>query len=268
MKVKQLLLSLGYIEKEIMKIISSYPLCDLKETSLYNKIKSNYLFLSNLGYTKEEIIKMTKSLPSIYGYDIKNMQKKINDVIKLGYKRVEVLKMIKKNSSILSCNINSTSKKLLDIMKLGYTKEQIINMTITFPTLFSLSIDNLKNRFNDMIKLGYTRYEVIKITSCFPAIFSLSIENLKGKIKYYDSINLHEMTIIDSKQLMQSVDLSYARYEFLKEKGIKIDMNNYRKIFYVNKIFEKQFGITKKELLERYNYSEHLERTNNVQKIK
>lgn len=96
------------------------------------------------------------------------------------------------------------------------------------------------------------------MTKSLPQIYSHSIENMKQKIEYYDSIGLHEMPVIIPKYLMQSVNLSYARYKFLKEKNVTIDINNYSKLFYSAKIFEKQYGVTKKELLEKYNYEEYL----------
>ena len=77
------------------------------------------------------------------------------------------------------------------------------------------------------------------MTKTLPAIYSYSIENLKKKTEFYDEINLHELAIIDAKQLMQSVDLSYARYEFYKEQGIIIGINNYKKLFINQKRFEK-----------------------------
>ena len=57
---------------------------------------------------------------------------------------------------------------------------------------------------------------------------------------------------------MQSVDLTYARYEFFKEKGIDITIENYIKLFINNKRFEKQYGITKQEILEKYSYDEYI----------
>lgn len=62
---------------------------------------------------------------------------------------------------------------------------------------------------------------------------------------------------------MQSTALSYARYEFYKEKGIDINMDNYKKLFVGQKIFENQYGINKQELLEKYNYNNFLEEKNN-----
>ena len=177
-----------------------------------------------LGYTKEEVVKMTKTLPAIYGYSIENMKQKIEDMITL-----------------------------------GYTKEEIIKMTKSLPAIYSYSIENMKQKIEDIISLGYTKEEVIKMTKILPAIYGFSIENMKQKIDFYDSIDMHELAVINPKQLMQSVNLSYARYSFYKDRGIDIDMNNYRKLFVGQKRFEKAYGITKKELLEKYDYNKYKE---------
>ena len=55
---------------------------------------------------------------------------------------------------------------------------------------------------------------------------------------------------------MQSTKLSYARYMFFKEKGIVIDETSYRKLFVGQKRFEKKYGVTKNEILQKYPYEE------------
>lgn len=88
-----------------------------------------------------------------------------------------------------------------------------------------------------------------------PAIYGLSIENIKQKIDFYDYINMRELAINDPKKLMQSVILSYARCKFYTEElGIEVNMSNCSKLFIGQKRFEEQYGITKSQLLEKYNY--------------
>ena len=45
---------------------------------------------------------------------------------------------------------------------------------------------------------------------------------------------------------------------FFKDRGIVINEENYRRLFYNAKQFEKQYGIDKTTLLERYNYQEYI----------
>ena len=189
MTLKEEFIKLGYTEEDYEIIRNNYAINQIKDETLIKKLKDNFAFLLKMGYTKEEVIKMTKSSPQIYGY----------------------------------------------------------------------SIENMKQKIEDMIALGYTKEEVIKMTKSSPTIYNLSIENMKQKIDFYDSIDMHELAVINSKQLMQSVNLSYARYSFYKDRGIDLDMNNYRKLFVEQKKFEKAYRITKKELLEKYDYDKYEE---------
>ena len=259
MTLKEEFIKLGYTEEDYEIIRNNYAVNHIKDETLIKKLKDNFAFLLKMGYTKEEVIKMTKSLPQIYSYSIENMKQKIEDMITLGYTKEEVIKMTKNSPSIYSYSIETIKQKIEDMITLGYTKEEVVKMTKGIPIIYSLSIENMRQKIEDIISLGYTKEEVIKMTKSLPSIYSLSIESIKQKIDFYDSIDMHELAVINPKQLMQSVNLSYARYSFYKDRGIDIDMNNYRKLFVGQKKFEKTYGITKKELLEKYDYNKYKE---------
>ena len=110
------------------------------------------------------------------------------------------------------------------------------------------------------MNLGYSKNEIIKMTCDLPTIFGLSIQNIKQKIDFYESIDLKEVPGLRSKCLMQSVELTYARYMFFKEKGIQIDKNKYELLFMNGKYFEKTYKTTKAQLLEKYNFNSYLEK--------
>ena len=220
-ELKKMFLELGYSEKEYVKIVNTYPIINMKPETLKKRVKENYDFLISLGYSKKEIIKMTKRVSAIYGYSIENIKQKIEG-----------------------------------IEELGYNREEVIKMTKSFPSIYGLSIENIKQKIEDIEALGYSREEVIKMTKNLPSIYGFSIENIKQKIEFYDSIGLHSLAIVAPKNLMQSTKLSYARYMFFKEKGIVIDETNYNKLFVNQKQFEKQYGLTKNEILQKYPYEE------------
>ena len=144
----------------------------------------------------------------------------------------------------------------------GYTKEESKEILNTY-SLNTYKPETLKKKIEEinmyMEKLGYSRAEVIKMTKSLPSIYGYSIDNIKQKIDFYDSIGLHELAINDTKQLMQSVSLSYARYMFYKEKSIEITDRSYKKLFIGKKQFEKAYGITKEELLEKYDYQAYIQ---------
>ena len=88
-----------------------------------------------------------------------------------------------------------------------------------------------------------------------PAIYSFTIENIKEKIDYLKEIGIVDVILLNPKNLMQSVDLIYARYRFLTEDvGLGIDYSNAKYLFKDRKQFFRQFRVGNEELLERYNY--------------
>ena len=80
--------------------------------NLLKKFNDNTNFLLSLGYSREEVIKMTKNYPAIYGYSIDNMKKKIEDMESLGYSREEVIKMTKTLPAIYSYSIDNMKQKI------------------------------------------------------------------------------------------------------------------------------------------------------------
>ena len=191
------LLIFGYDKISAHNIVKQYALCNLKDEILANNIKKVFLLLISLGYTKEEVIKMTKVLPSLY----------------------------------------------------GYSEQKIIN------------------KIDFLISLGYTKEEVIKMTKALPSLYGLSEENIREKIEYLKKIGLGFVIMDDTKKLMQSVKLTYARYEFFKnERNELITEDNYNKLFYGEKQFKKQYGIDKKTILERYPYEDPIKELNKTKK--
>ena len=220
-------------------------------------IKQKIEDIKALGYTQEEIIKMTKILPAIYSLSIENIKQKVEDLKELGYTQEEVIKMTKSFSGIYSHSIESIKQKIEDLKELGYTQKEIIKMTKSLPSIYSLSIESIKQKIEGLKEIGYTEEEVIKMTISLPTIYGYSIENIKRKIDFYNSIGLSFLPIKNTIKLMQSTELSYARYKFYKARGITIDRDNYIKLFVRQKQFEKQYGITKAELLKMYPYPVH-----------
>lgn len=64
--MRKLFLEIGYTEEETNNIINSYIFKKNKPETLINKVNNNYNYLLSLGYSKEEIIKITKNSPAIY----------------------------------------------------------------------------------------------------------------------------------------------------------------------------------------------------------
>lgn len=132
-------------------------------------------------------------------------------------------------------------------------------MLNTSPNFLGGQLETLISKLNDLISYGYKKDSVIKMTITLPTLLSLSIETIKEKIDFYNEVGLHDLPNNNPKYLMQSVSLSYSRYMFLESLGLTIDMTNFTKLFYNEKQFSKQFGISKIELLQMYPYSKYKE---------
>ena len=171
--------------------------------------------------------------------NLETMENKIKDVESLGFTRNEVINMIKKFPGLFSLSQENRQSKINDLIELGYTNIEVKNMLKIMPSLFSLTIDNIKQKIYDVINLGYTKEEVIDMTVEFPQALTLSIENLKPKIEFFNSIGLHDLIIVSPIRLIQSISLSYARYNFLNDNGIEVNMENYRILFLGKSAFEK-----------------------------
>ena len=201
---------------------------------------------------------MTISLPALYSYSIENIKQKIEDLISLGFSHEDVIKMTKFFPSLYGLNIENIKQKIEDLISLGYSHEDVIKMTKFFPSLYGLNIENIKQKIDDFISLRYGHEDIIKMTKTLPTLYGLNIENINQKLTFLREMHLDFIVVEDTKKLMQSIDLTYARYMFFKEKGIEITKDNYRRLFYDAKRFEKQYGIDKSTLLEKYNYQEYI----------
>ena len=145
-----------------------------------------------------------------------------------------------------------------NLEKLGYDPNDVLGMTVKAPNLLSNSIDTINRKKDTMMSFGYSEEEVIKATTKAPKLFSSSMEGLKARIDFYDSVDMHELFVLDPLNLITSPELAYARYMFYADNGINIDMSNYKKLFINSKQFEKSYGLTSEDLKEKYKYEERV----------
>ncbi len=214
----------GYTKEEYQMLRYSYSLIQMLDETLIIRFKEINDYLIELGYTKEDIMKMAKSLPSLY-----------------------------------SLNTGSLKQKYDNLIALGYTKEEIIKITTQSPFLYSYSIETIRKKMDIIMSLGYTEEEALKMTVVLPPLYGLSEENLSQKIKLYDMIDIHEYAVLRPKFLMQSTALSFARYNFYLSQGIDINIDNCVKLFMGGKSFVNMSGMSKEELLSMYSYDEYLD---------
>lgn len=220
--------------------------------------------IEKLGFTHEEMLKITKSFACVFRYSDEVIINKFYELLKIGYTNEQLIKMIVKSPNILGFDIDYIKSKFKNYVDLGFKYAKVIKMTIMAPQLLTLSFENnILIKFNNLISLGFTKEQVIAMTFNYPTLLACSIDSVNEKILFYRSIGLANVPLLNSKDLMQSVDLSYARYQYLMSIGITVTNNNYNVLFYGTKEFMRKYDISNEELLGQYPYR----RENNAKAI-
>lgn len=82
-----------------------------------------------------------------------------------------------------------------------------------------------------------------------------SPENLSEKLEFFDSIGLHDLVINNSANLVQSIELTFARYQVLtREGGVLNIADHFGELRIPEDLFKRRYGYTNEEAKKRYPY--------------
>lgn len=81
------------------------------------------------------------------------------------------------------------------------------------------------------------------------------ISEILKKISFYNQIGVFKYIKDYPAVIAQNINLSFSRYNYLKENGITINQNNADDLFLINRHFKEKYNITNEELLTKYNYN-------------
>lgn len=79
--LREYMIGVGFTDKDIDKIINTFPVCNYKEETLLKKIDEVYKFLLNNGYVSKEILRMIKRFPQIVVLTSEYIEQKIKDIM-------------------------------------------------------------------------------------------------------------------------------------------------------------------------------------------
>ena len=251
---------------KVKKMCVDYPnLLLLSKNNIEDSLKylNSYFKDINLKENKDLIELFVKN-PRIVSYDNNTINDKIKWFSKKGYSLTDSLKVLTGAKSVISLdyslNGNMDNKYNFLLNTLGYKPEQIIYITTIYPEYYTLSNELIINRLNNLCNLGLDKNIVKIIFYKFPQIISLKEDNINSKYELLSKLNMLNIFIEKPKYLMQSLNLTTIRYDYLINKGIKVDNTCYKKLFLSSKKFKKSYGVTNEELLNLYkkegNYNE------------
>lgn len=261
--------------KEKIKYLTNYNIDNIKVKKMCtiypnilllsnDNINNSLEFLNKIIKDKTKVINLFTNNPRIISYDNDKINSKVNWFINKNYTNEEAIKIITSAKSIISLdytlNGNMDKKYNFLLNVLGYKPEQIIHITSVYPEYYTLSNELIINRLNNLCDLGLDKNIVRIIFYKFPQIISLNVDNINNKYELYSKLDMLNIFYDNPKYLMQSINLTMIRYNYLINKGIKIDNTCYKKLFLSNKKFKKSYGITNEELYSLYkeegNYNE------------
>lgn len=241
-------------ENIVKKICIKFPtILTISELNIEISIKNLEEIINN----KNKIITIIESQPNILSFSNKMLNQKIEWFYDKGYNKEEIIKLITKAPTILTLDYESPKSNIeqkYNYLKneLKYTKEEIINITTRFSVYYTLSLNTIKKRIDNLKRIGYNMDIIKVIVYKFPQIISLKESTINQKYNYLEEIDMLEVFIEKPLCLMQSLELTKARYEYLTNKKIEVNKNSYSKLFLCSKKFKKVYGIDNEELLKKY----------------
>ncbi len=251
---------------KVKKMCVDYPnLLLLSKNNIEDSLKylNSYFNDTELKENKDLIELFIKN-PRIVSYDNNTINDKIKWFSEKGYSLTDALKVLTSAKSVISLDYNldgnMDNKYNFLLNTLGYKPEQIIYITTIYPEYYTLNNELIINRLNNLCNLGLDKNIVKIIFYKFPQIVSLKEDNINSKYELLSKLNMLNIFIEKPKYLMQSLNLTTIRYDYLINKGIKVDNTCYKKLFLSSKKFKKSYGVTNEELLNLYkkegNYNE------------
>jgi hypothetical protein len=241
--MKKFLNELGFSVSQIKKIESSTPVSHFTEKGYEKNIRNVIAFLVSYGFIESDVIKIIGSIPVVSCLACKNLDGKLRNLEKIGFTKSQIIKMVPRFPNIFSYTETRILSVIDNYLKLGFTEEQVLkNMTIV-PSMFSYSKNHIDTVLYEFRKFGFTTNEALKVLNDCPVLFGLDIEKTKQKIRFLLDLNLKKVILKDGKKLMESYELMSARYRYLEALGIKITEKNGNYLFYSNQVFTKEFGI-------------------------
>ncbi len=240
-------LKIGYEFGTLLKMLEILPnLLAYHQEKINNKITE----LLNLGYTMKNIFNMTKKLPQLYCYKSNFITNYFQELLNLGYKKDQILKMSIKYPQIYSLNLENIKIKIVNLKTfLNLPLEIVLQITSISPQIFGAKLENIQSIVKVLNDFNYTKEEVSYLISVFSSILAFSKDTLIKHLDFYQQLNFQKEILNSPHKLIQSVELTKARINFLNENNFPFSFND----LYLNKDrFFQKYHITNTELLNKY----------------
>lgn len=181
--LEKVLLEFGYSDTDIIMIKYNKRLSKYEEKELCVRIKDMFIFLMNMGYSKEEVLWMTSNNSSIFDLSKKDIDDKKKLLIDIGYSEEEFYNLIKNNSSIVNMSVEEIRGVINSLIGFGNSFDDVRKMTLKYSHIFNEG-NCLIDKFNELVSLGVDKETINFVTKKNPSIYGFRYEEYINKIKY------------------------------------------------------------------------------------
>ena len=191
----KLLLELGYSDNDIVMIKYNRDLSMYSDEIVCDMINRMFNHLFSLGYSNDEILRMTALYPSIFRLSTIYIDNKFNFLMNLGYSLEDVKKLVKNNSGILLINDSQISSVISILNSFGNNNDEVIDMTLKYSYIFN-EYKSLGGKFKGLLSLGFSYQDVNEITRKNPSIYGNKYYDYCEKINYLKDSGISSSVIL------------------------------------------------------------------------
>ena len=150
------------------------------------------------------------------------------------------------------------NNRITNLRLQGFCIFEVKELIEKFPPVLGMTIENVNSKIETLKKYGYNEDEYISTILKNPTILNSSIEYIENFFNLMNIIGVPDPLEKFSRLKYVSLNLTYARYQYLTSKGIPAGNYGYSKLFIDGKKFEQKYGISTEELLKQYNIKDYL----------
>lgn len=209
------LLELGYSDIDIIRFKYDKELSKYTDEEKCKKIDLIFNHLLSLGYSREDIMKMTMLVPFIYSLSVLDIDNRYNMLLGLGYSDIDTIKLIKDNAKILIISDNQINEVIRILTDLGYSHEDIIKLTLSYSSIFN-NIEEIKNKYNYLLSFGFDNKSINNITMKIPGLYGYKYAEFCEKINYLKEIGFSFEIVL--KLSRECEFFSYVALDEIKNK--------------------------------------------------
>ena len=190
-------------------------------------------------------------MPQLYGYQEDKIIERINYLQKLGYSIEDIIKMTTQYPQLYSFKENRIADTIKLLLSFSLPHPVVLKMLKISPQLIGYSSEKIQKNLQILNSMNYSKEKIMCIITLYPSILGISSDSLLKHLEFYQELNLEEIIFKNPRNLLQSIELTYARLCYFEEHDIPISS---RKLFMKKSEFERIYQITTEDLLALYPY--------------